>query len=570
MDNQLIELIELLSSIHLFNSLDKDQLMIVADHMGTQLFRENETIFEEGDEADGLYIISSGRVSIIKGYHHHAREISIFQRGDFFGEEGSFRIQKRKVTALAETNLVLFHLSSEQIQAVIDEFPEIEAPIQLATNSFDLFIKNKFDWRGPRESIQFIARKHFLFLLVKCLAPFIFGLFSLVFTGIMFFNAENKNFIYQFIFLLNLVFVIGWFIWIIVDWANDFSIITNRRAVSLEKVALFYEKRQEAPLEAIISVETKTGQVGRILGYGNIIIRTFTGTLTFKNLANPDLVVKLINEERNRSKVLNKKTQRNYKEDTIRQRLGKEKRKYDPFEDKTTDNTTSEATATVKSGILTEWLSDIFRLRSEENGIITYRTHWFILLRKTIIPSLIIVLLFIMFLLNVAKLFTPLPLPTFTLILVIISFFIFLWWLYLYFDWRNDRYIVTHDQVIDIFKKPLGTEQKRSAPLKNIQTVEFERLGLISLILNFGTVYIRVGDTTFTFDYVYNPSEAQKEIFGRYQEFVQKQVETERERLRQEMADWIEIYHQVIQNGGTPPPPPSPQNFSEYNIEENL
>jgi hypothetical protein len=83
-------------------------------------------------------------------------------------------------------------------------------------------------------------------------------------------------------------------------------------------------------------------------------------------------------------------------------------------------------------------------------------------------------------------------------------------------------------------------------------------------------VYIRVGDTTFTFDYVYNPSEAQKEIFGRYQEFVQKQVETERERLRQEMADWIEIYHQVIQNGGTPPPPPSPQNFSEYNIEENL
>jgi hypothetical protein len=36
------------------------------------------------------------------------------------------------------------------------------------------------------------------------------------------------------------------------------------------------------------------------------------------------------------------------------------------------------------------------------------------------------------------------------------------------------------------------------------------------------------------------------------------------------MADWIEIYHQVIQNGGTPPPPPSPQNFSEYNIEENL
>lgn len=570
MDNQLVELIELLSTIHLFNSLDKDQLMIVADHMGTQLFRENETIFEEGDEADGLYIIFSGRVSINKGNHHTAREISIFQRGDFFGEEGLFKRQRRKVNAIAETNLVLFHLNCDQVQAVMDEFPEIEAPIHLATNSYDLFIKNKFDWRGPRESIQFIARSHSLFLLIKCLAPFIFGLISLIFTGIMFFTVENDSFIYQFAFLLNIFLVIGWFIWVIVDWANDFSIISNRRVVSLEKVALLYEKRQEAPLEAITSVESKTGQIGRILGYGNIVIRTFTGTLTFKNLADPDLVVRLINEERNRSKVLNKKTQRNYKEDTIRQRLGKEKRRYDPFEDNATYNSADETEATIKSGFFTEWLSDIFRLRSEENGIITYRTHWFILLRKTIVPTMIIFLLFILFLLNVAKVFTPLPLPTFTMIVAGISFGIFLWWLYLYFDWRNDRYIVTHDQVIDIFKKPLGTEQKRSAPLKNIQTVEFERLGLISLILNFGTVYIRVGDTTFTFDYVYNPSEAQKEIFGRYQEFIQKQVESERERLRQEMADWIEIYHQVIQNGGTPPPPPSPQNFSGYNIEENL
>jgi len=570
MDNQLIELIELLSTIHLFHSLDKDQLMMVADHMGTQLFRENETIFEEGDEADGLYFIFSGRVSIIKGNHHHANEISVFQRGDFFGEEGLILRGQRKVKAVALTNIVLFHLNNEQLQAVLDEFPEIEAPAQLASKSYELFIRNKFDWRSPRESIQFISRKHFLFLLIKFIPPLILGLITLVFPVLSYLINENNNFFNPYVFFICLLLVIGWLIWVVIDWANDFSIISNRRVVSLEKVALFYEKRLEAPLDAIISVETKTGQVGRIFGFGNIIIRTFTGTLTFKNLANPELVVKLINEERNRSKVLNKKTQRNNKEDTIRQRLGKEKRKFDPFEDKNSDYFMDDSSATVKSGILTEWLSDIFRLRSEENGIITYRTHWFILIRKTIIPSLLIVLLFILFLLNVAKVFTPLPLPTFALIELIFSFGIFLWWLYLYFDWRNDRYIITHDQVIDVYKKPLGTEQKRSAPLKNIQTVEFERLGLISLILNFGTVYIRVGDTTFTFDYVYKPSEAQKEIFSRYQEFIQKQVETERERLRQEMADWIEIYHQVIQSGGTPPPPPSSHDISGYNREEML
>jgi uncharacterized membrane protein YdbT with pleckstrin-like domain len=121
------------------------------------------------------------------------------------------------------------------------------------------------------------------------------------------------------------------------------------------------------------------------------------------------------------------------------------------------------------------------------------------------------------------------------------------WWLYQYWDWRNDRYIVTDDQLIDLYKKPLGQEQRRSAPIKNIQTVEFERLGLVSLILNFGTVFIRVGDSTLTFDYVYNPSEAQQDIFERYQQFNQKQKVREKEALRDEVAEWIEIYHEVVQ-----------------------
>jgi len=62
-------------------------------------------------------------------------------------------------------------------------------------------------------------------------------------------------------------------------------------------------------------------------------------------------------------------------------------------------------------------------------------------------------------------------------------------------------------------------------------------------LLNFGTVYISVGNTRLTFDYVYNPSEVQQDIFYRMGERLDKirqyEVDSERERV----SEWIASYH---------------------------
>ena len=55
-------------------------------------------------------------------------------------------------------------------------------------------------------------------------------------------------------------------------------------------------------------------------------------------------------------------------------------------------------------------------------------------------------------------------------------------------DWHNDIYLITPDQVVDVNKKPLGHEERQAAPLKNILGIEYKRLGIIGLLLNFGTV----------------------------------------------------------------------------------
>jgi hypothetical protein len=118
-------------------------------------------------------------------------------------------------------------------------------------------------------------------------------------------------------------------------------------------------------------------------------------------------------------------------------------------------------------------------------------------------------------------------------------------WLYNYIDWHNDIYLITNDQVVDINKKPLGDEFKKEAPIKNILSVEYKRLGIIGLVLNFGTVYIRVGETTLTFDDVFNPSEVQRELFHRISQRNLRERQAQGEAERQRMADWITTYHRI-------------------------
>ena len=98
--------------------------------------------------------------------------------------------------------------------------------------------------------------------------------------------------------------------------------------------------------------------------------------------------------------------------------------------------------------------------------------------------------------------------------------------------------------MIDIYKRPLGVEQKRTAPLENILSIDYERPNLIHLILNFGTVFIRVGEASLTFNNVFNPSEVQREIFERlYNKKLQKQKQ-EDDNDQRRLAEWLEIYHQ--------------------------
>jgi hypothetical protein len=191
-----------------------------------------------------------------------------------------------------------------------------------------------------------------------------------------------------------------------------------------------------------------------------------------------------------------------------------------------------------------EWIfSDFIRLRYEGNGAITYRKHWFVLVRAIWLPVLLMLGMLAVTIIRVTGGLMMLPLSTALYGLLALMFVDFLWILYQYADWRNDIFQVTTDQIVDFDRKPFGKVRRRSAPLENVLSIEYERRGFWGFLFNFGTVYITVGNTRLTFDFVYNPSEVQQDIFyrmgERLEQLRQYEIDTERERI----SEWIASYH---------------------------
>jgi hypothetical protein len=120
---------------------------------------------------------------------------------------------------------------------------------------------------------------------------------------------------------------------------------------------------------------------------------------------------------------------------------------------------------------------------------------------------------------------------------------IFLWWLYQFIDWQNDIYVLTLENILDIERKPLSREVKKSANLENILSLEHTRLGLIGLLLNYGTVRINIGTEQFNFFYVYNPAQVQYEIFDRMTVLRYRKEQIQAAKERERIVDWLAIYH---------------------------
>ncbi len=556
----------------IFRSLDDAQLSRVIDVLETGTLTIGETLFREGDQARHFYIILSGKICLTQARQNRQNLITNLTAGDYFGEEALSRRGRRPVTATAGDATQLLRLDARALKLLFREIPSLKANLQIAASTHRLVQHVRLEWLNPEEAVFLMARKHLFFLGEGLAGPALAALVSFSLMGLFYFQLLPGTITP--VLLTGLVYLasLGWGIWNYLDWSNDYNIVTNQRVVWLERVAAIYDSRQEAPLTTLLSVGVKTTQVGRWVGFGDVLVRTYTGVMALRRVAHPEQVAFLIEQHWTRSKTISRQAETEAIERTIRQRL--KLSAAGPVEPvNQAAKTFHEVEVEVQPGWLQSLFANFFHVRFEDGPVVTYRKHWYILFRETWKPVFLLGMTAGIAFLRLTNLFTLLSHTVVFVACAAAGIGLFLWFLYEYLDWRNDIYQVTPEQIVDSDKKPLGKEERKAAPLENILSIEYQRLGIIGLLLNFGTVSVTIGASRFTFDYVYNPSQVQQDIFRRMNERIEGQKRADAVAERERLSDWIAIYHQNMHPDADPledlppdpagnfPVPPSPGSF---------
>lgn len=543
-----VEIAAALRSTHLFRSLDDTQFGLIMDSLEVGRLQTGQMLYREGDLAWHFYILVDGKIRLTQVRRRKEYALATLVAGDYFGEEAMRRRSRRPVNAAAIQDSTLVRLESHQLEKLCRQIPPLRPNLRIVASTHELVQSGRLNWLNPDEVVYLMARKHPIFAMASLIGPFVLFLLAFLVGLGLYMTILPGTITPVLVTGITYLAALGWGVWKIYDWSNDYNIVTNQRVVWMERVAGLYDSRQEAPLTTLLSVGVQTTQFGRMMGYGNVLVRTFTGTLKLRQIRYPEQVATLVEEHWTRSKELSRKDEAEIIQQTLCERLGISSTEATSPGSKTFN----PLPAHVNPGFLQEWISTIFHVRFEKDGVVTYRKHWFILLKKLIQPLFWLVVACAVGIAWFTGLITLLDRPLGVFLSILAALAAAAWLVYQYVDWHNDIYQITHDQVVDVEARPFGKEERRAAPLENILTIEYQRVGILGLLLNFGTVWITIGGSKFSFEYVYNPSSVQQDVFRRMNECIMGKKQAEISADRERISDWITIYHSLQENNGLP------------------
>lgn len=539
-----------LRKIHLFYGLDESELETIASQLEEVSYASGQVIFQQGGKSDYFYMIYKGSVRIVRKHERKEIQLAVLVANDYFGEMGLIHRRKRSGTVTATSDTLLLVLSRENFESLYKRSALLRLNLDVAVRSRKLARTLQFKWLRDDEVIYFLARKHPIILYQKLILPVLsLGLPLALFYAHI---AIVDSFIVAFAATLALLFSIGWIAWNIVDWGNDYYIVTNQRVVWLEKVVGIYDSRQESPISTILSVGVETSQGGRIIDFGDVVIRTFVGKIVFSNVSHPEQAQHMIEEYWNRTKAQAVSLEKEAMKNAIRKHLGL------PLPPPPKPAAPTPAAAPSKPRTASAFLrllgANTLKLRYEFGDHVIYRKHWVVLIFQAWAPFAGTLVLLLAFLFRLFRIIFDPALPLFPhpdrwtpdtwLVVFFLSFFPFAAWLvYEIMDWSNDKYEVTNEQIIDIDRKPFGTESRNAAQLESILGTNYIRKGILGNLFNYGTVYITVGGTKLAFEDVIDPAAVQSDIDRRRMARSAAQAAAKVAAERERMAEWLATYH---------------------------
>lgn len=322
------------------------------------------------------------------------------------------------------------------------------------------------------------------------------------------------------------------------DWLNDELILTTQRVIYDNDQVIIPRLLEQRVQEQIyiddvqdVVATTKT-YPQHWLKYGTIIVKSarFRGELRFDQANDPKRMQRRIMDVVNsRRKERSEKALETMVEVAV----------YNAPKDKPVFRRDIK----VSGGMETlRWLLPENPEFNEDNGTYIWRAHWLFLLRGLLGPILLLVLGIVLIAIGGQLVLLEAGWVAGAIVALAIGFLA--WAAWEVEDYRNDLYILSPTNVVDLEKKPFGPEDRRTASLGALNNISFETT-FISNLLGYGNVVLETAGSggKFTFNNVPNPRSVVAQINEYYVQFKSQ----EKERNMTDTLALLRHYHMAQQ-----------------------
>lgn len=115
------EKLDTLRKSDLFKKVPSPDLRAFAESLRTERFQKDEKVCEQGDPADRIFIVASGKLEV--SLPKPKRKLRMIGAGEMIGEYGLFTGQTRTASVICHENTVLLSLEYMRFREFLDLFP---------------------------------------------------------------------------------------------------------------------------------------------------------------------------------------------------------------------------------------------------------------------------------------------------------------------------------------------------------------------------------------------------------------------------------------------------------------
>jgi len=567
----------LLRRVLLFSRLSDRELKALCEYVGVQVYPSGRLVVAEGDMGTTMYMVIKGDLVAYRlDERGRRRPVRAFKEGEAFGETSLLVGEPRDATVITKTYAELCYLNKASFDEFLKAYPDVQGRLQVRADVERKWRAKPFPGQNRGEIIATKDSKHWMVFVRAAMRPVWLWMLGGVILAFHIFGLDLTGIVGALLVALTalwLLIAVAVVTWHVIDWRNDFYIITSQRVIHIERVLLRAKATDVMPIEQVQDVGIDRDLWGKLWGYGRVRITSAAAARGAMNLVfvrAPESFQQSIFEQMRRARFRVELTERAEIQRTIKEVLG-----LTPPEDFTEgrpsrdeDRLPSWLTLLAQSQLV-EWLRQIItesgvmvllrrphlpRQEIREADRVIWRKHWWFLLATTYRP-LLACLVFSAALVAVVWLgwFSSLELPQsllvgafFFLSLSLTAALLRLAWQVE--DWRNDQYIVTDTHIIDTERSPLFLKESvRQASLEKIQTTSASTKGFWAGVLNLGDVIIETAgeEGSLTFTQVQNPDRVQAEIDRRREAYRASLRRQERGGRHVEISRWLSAYDDV-------------------------